>query len=222
MQKFHPDEQWVLHPGDMLYLPPGLAHYGVALEDCMTLSIGFRAPSYADMLASYLDDKIESFHHQDPEPRYSDPDLILQTHCGEIHPMALAKVHQILTQAVDNTAHIHRWFGRYSTRNNLTDDADIELAQISNEQFLAKFIEQGRVYRSDNSRFAFIRRPGKGCYLYVDGKEYEIDEKHCAAVIQLCDHREILYTSLQSYLDNPEVTNLFVTLYNANQLQFED
>ena len=41
---FAPSEEWLLEPGDMLYLPPGWAHDGIALGECITASVGFRAP----------------------------------------------------------------------------------------------------------------------------------------------------------------------------------
>lgn len=40
----------VLAPGDLLYVPPGLSHYGVAEDDCLTFSFGFRMPNMADMM----------------------------------------------------------------------------------------------------------------------------------------------------------------------------
>jgi 50S ribosomal protein L16 3-hydroxylase len=49
LRRFRAEQEWVLEPGDMLYLPPGVAHEGVALEPCLTYSIGFRAPSSADL-----------------------------------------------------------------------------------------------------------------------------------------------------------------------------
>jgi len=50
LKHFTPEQEWVLEPGDMLYLPPNIAHHGVALEPGMTWSIGSRAPSAADLL----------------------------------------------------------------------------------------------------------------------------------------------------------------------------
>ncbi|HWS40323.1 MAG TPA: cupin domain-containing protein, partial [Arenimonas sp.] len=47
--EFTPTHTWDLAPGDMLYLPPGFAHHGVALDSCMTFSVGTRAPSSAEM-----------------------------------------------------------------------------------------------------------------------------------------------------------------------------
>jgi 50S ribosomal protein L16 3-hydroxylase len=69
---FRPDSAWTVGPGDMLYLPPSLAHDGVALDPCTTYSIGFRAPSAHELATSFLDwlrDQIAL------EGRYSDPDL---------------------------------------------------------------------------------------------------------------------------------------------------
>lgn len=55
LARFAPTQEWTLHPGDMLYLPPGVAHEGVALTDCITLSIGFRTPNWAQLAEPWLD-----------------------------------------------------------------------------------------------------------------------------------------------------------------------
>jgi 50S ribosomal protein L16 3-hydroxylase len=55
LQNFEPEQEFVLEPGDMLYLPPQAAHDGVALDDCMTISIGFRAPDEAALARGMLE-----------------------------------------------------------------------------------------------------------------------------------------------------------------------
>ena len=55
LARFEPDEEWVLEAGDMLYLPPGVAHHGVAMSECLTWSIGFRAPTDAELVEGFLD-----------------------------------------------------------------------------------------------------------------------------------------------------------------------
>lgn len=56
LKNFKPDETFILEPGDMLYLPPQAAHDGVALDnDCMTISIGFRAPDEAALARGMLE-----------------------------------------------------------------------------------------------------------------------------------------------------------------------
>ncbi|MDR5671072.1 cupin domain-containing protein, partial [Burkholderia cenocepacia] len=54
LENFEPSDEWVLEPGDMLYLPPHIAHDGVAEGECMTCSIGFRAPSAGELRAQFL------------------------------------------------------------------------------------------------------------------------------------------------------------------------
>jgi 50S ribosomal protein L16 3-hydroxylase len=72
LRRFRPDAEWVLGPGDMLYVPPGVAHHGVAVEDCLTYSVGFRAPSHRALVAAFAEKLLASI----PEDRlYADPDL---------------------------------------------------------------------------------------------------------------------------------------------------
>ncbi|WP_418953529.1 JmjC domain-containing protein [Zeimonas sediminis] len=67
---FEPDEEWLLEPGDMLYLPPGWGHDGIAEGPCMTCSIGFRAPSRHEFLAAFLAEAADA--PGGPDPRFGD------------------------------------------------------------------------------------------------------------------------------------------------------
>lgn len=55
LSNFDAEHEYVLDPGDMLYLPPHVCHDGVAIGDCMTISIGFRAPSQASLARGMLE-----------------------------------------------------------------------------------------------------------------------------------------------------------------------
>ncbi len=73
LKGFRKEQEHILGPGDMLYLPPGVAHHGVAMGQCMTYSIGFRAPSFQELASgflTYLDDelRIEGLY-RDPRPQ---------------------------------------------------------------------------------------------------------------------------------------------------------
>ena len=71
LSRFEPVHDWVLEPGDMLYLPPGWGHDGTALNECMTISIGFRAPSRLEFLRWMLAAAADSPGGADP--RFADP-----------------------------------------------------------------------------------------------------------------------------------------------------
>lgn len=73
LSRFEPEEEWVLEPGDMLYLPPRWAHDGVAEGECMTCSIGFRVPEEAELAREVLLRWVENLAN-DARPRlYRDP-----------------------------------------------------------------------------------------------------------------------------------------------------
>ncbi|MDQ7015141.1 MAG: cupin domain-containing protein [Gammaproteobacteria bacterium] len=110
LREFEAEQNWITEPGDLLYLPPGVAHFGVALEPCMTWSVGFRAPSQRDLVSAYLDDLILSLKEQ----RYSDPELSQQPHPSEITPHARQKLRDTLRQQLTQSdAQLDLFLGRY-------------------------------------------------------------------------------------------------------------
>ncbi|MGO9443440.1 MAG: JmjC domain-containing protein [Thiobacillaceae bacterium] len=112
LKQFKPTEEYLLGPGDMLYLPPQYAHDGVAEDDCMTYSIGFRAPSTLDIAQAFLDflrDRI------DLPGRYADPLLTLQKHAGEIPPAMVAQLEAMIAQIRWNNRDIAEFAGEYLT-----------------------------------------------------------------------------------------------------------
>ena len=110
LKNFLPEQEWVLKPGDMLYLPPKYAHNGIAEDDCMTYSIGFRALSHDEVMTQflvYLQDKVET------EGRYSDPGLRLQSHPSKISEAMQAQVHSILKKISWSRDDIENFLGIY-------------------------------------------------------------------------------------------------------------
>jgi 50S ribosomal protein L16 3-hydroxylase len=73
LKDFRAETEWVLGPGDLLYLPPGVAHEGTAIDPCFTYSIGFRAPSVRELGTEFL--AFLQDHLALPETLYADPDL---------------------------------------------------------------------------------------------------------------------------------------------------
>ena len=113
LANFEPDEEWVLEPGDMLYLPPQWAHEGTAIGECMTCSIGFRAPSRHELLSGFLADCADAI--EGPDPRYTDRGLAPTRHPGALpEPMA-----QTLAGWLDDwrpgRARIDDYLGRFLT-----------------------------------------------------------------------------------------------------------
>ena len=114
-------QEWVLEPGDMLYLPPRVAHWGVALEDCMTFSVGFRAPSMADLLAELAVDV--ATHPQ--LPHYRDPAMTLAMASETIDPAFIRQVQSQLMDLLADEALLADWFARYMTQPKLPGYEDL-------------------------------------------------------------------------------------------------
>jgi 50S ribosomal protein L16 3-hydroxylase len=110
LARFTPEHEATLTPGDMLYLPPDHAHDGVALDECMTYSIGFRAPAHQELAEAFLD------HLRDTlaaPGRYADPDLRPTKAPARIDRMMQRQVARALAAIRWDDDDIARFLGRY-------------------------------------------------------------------------------------------------------------
>jgi 50S ribosomal protein L16 3-hydroxylase len=110
LRDFRVEQEWVLEAGDMLYLPPHYAHNGIAEDDCMSYSIGFRTPAYqelAEQFLVYLQDRIEV------DGMYADPDLKTQKHPSEISAAMLHQTEQTIKQVRWDKEDIANFLGCY-------------------------------------------------------------------------------------------------------------
>ena len=216
MREFQATEEWILEPGDMLYLPPGIAHYGVALEDCMTFSVGFRAPSHADLITGYLDDMAGRL---DPDLRYADPDLSVQQHPGEITPAARQRVRDIIRAALADDAALDEWLGRHVTEAKSGHGAEPPETAMDADSLRERLDEEGYLLRSEYARFSFIAKPN-GATLFIDGNAFELAEELAYAAPLLCDRRHYEQALLAPHLDRKDFLTLLAILYNSGYVYF--
>ena len=73
LQNFEPEDEFVLEPGDMLYLPPKYAHDGIAEGECMTWSIGFRSPQAGELARELLQSLADEAGELVGDAVYRDP-----------------------------------------------------------------------------------------------------------------------------------------------------
>jgi len=192
LKTFEPTHEWLLEPGDMLYLPPGVPHDGVAIGDCMTISVGMRAPSQAELtgdLADFLAERMPE------ELRYTDPDLAPAKRAGEIDTAALNRVRQAVpfASALDRDL-LSDWFGRFITRYRNAQDA-VAPPKATTAAALDKALEAGSgLVRHPYARIAWVRGK-KDATLYVSGHAYE-----CPVDLaeRLSGERELAFDALPS------------------------
>ena len=122
LSTFELSEEHLLGPGDMLYVPPGIAHWGIAQGNCTTISIGFRAPGIQDMLSRWIDQLLEAL---EPDQFYRDEGRTAVTRPGEISSVDLERVAAQLQSAL-HQAGGNRWFGELVTEPRYTPVQDID------------------------------------------------------------------------------------------------
>ena len=119
LESFTPEQEWILEPGDMLYLPPGIAHHGVALDHCMTWSIGMRAPSSADLLQA-LGEWLAQYREEGA--RYHDARLSPSARAGEIDADAIERFTQMVKNIAGNEPEFQSFLGSFLSRYRLAHD----------------------------------------------------------------------------------------------------
>ncbi|KJS05789.1 MAG: cupin [Gammaproteobacteria bacterium BRH_c0] len=123
LKDFEALQTWVLEPGDILYLPPKIAHCGTAVGECLTYSLGFRAPSAGEM----LDDLATEVLSRGPGLFYRDPPLTPAMAREAIDPAFVAQTRKLLLAALDDEEMLAQWFASYMTSPKYPDlDLDDE------------------------------------------------------------------------------------------------
>ncbi len=116
LARFEETDRWILDPGDVLYLPPGVPHYGIAVADsslCVTASLGFRAPEVGELAAVAIEAQLASLP---TAPRYSDTGLVPgEAHDGEIGTAAIARLERLVEALPERRLALARALARLAT-----------------------------------------------------------------------------------------------------------
>lgn len=219
LREFEPVHDWVLEPGDLLYLPPRVAHHGVALDAGLTYSIGFRAPAASDLLAGFVDHLLERL---DPGLRYTDPGLALQDNPGEITPAALERVEQLLRTALDqDRAGLQRWFGCQVTEPKPGFEPEPPETPWTREALAERLRGDEPVRRTPGTRFACCNTPS-GLDLFVGGRALTLDADAAGLGEALCQQLRYPADELAAALDHDPSAALLLALFNDGLLEFAE
>lgn len=214
IEDFEATGEWVLEPGDILYVPPGFAHDGVAVgDDCMTYSIGFRAPSRGELAEAWTAHQVDAMPEDD---RYADPDLSVQAHPGEITASALDRLQGMVLEALSDRDAFARWFGHYNSLSKYTETDWRPEEEMEPETVAAMLADGQALHRNPAHRFAFIRQED-GVLLFVDGICHECRGDAAQLAQDLCAGAELALSGAAG-----DALALLVTLVNQGSLGFED
>ncbi len=185
LNSFTPEQEWILEPGDMLYLPPGVAHHGVALDQGMTWSIGMRAPSTADLLQS-LGEWLAQNHEEGQ--RYGDNGMLPPDRTGEINDHAIERFCRMLGDALTDGNEFRSFLGSFLSRYRLAHEPAPPAEQLD-VQALRRAVDQGvSIQHHPWTRLAWLQSDS-GAILFAAGDEYpcppDIAEKICKRPVKI-------------------------------------
>lgn len=211
------EETVVLEPGDMLYLPPGVGHHGVALDDCITLSVGFRAPSIDDILTGFTDFLCSQ---SDASDHLTDPDLQVQDNPGTISPEVIDHLDGIIRARLTDRRQLAFWFGQYATAPKSMDIVAPADEPITADDLQAWVADGAQVRWNEGSRFAYYILEGETA-LFVDGERYLLrgDAQELAPL--LCEGARPDMDRLAALLDDEALRGLLANLFNQGSLYLE-
>ncbi|MDE2599300.1 MAG: cupin domain-containing protein [Rhodocyclaceae bacterium] len=182
LSHFKSEQDWVLEPGDMLYLPPQYAHDGVAVGECMTWSIGFRAAPAQELMEGFLD----YLQERTLLPgRYADPDLKLQKHPAEIGNAMIDQVADMLSEIKWNRSVVRDFLGTYLTEPKPHVYFEPPQPALSFARFTAKARKNG-VCLDPKAQLLFA-----GKLFFINGEECEVDAADREALRRLADYRQL-------------------------------
>ncbi len=183
LREFEPEQEWILKPGDMLYLPPNVAHHGVALDEGMTWSIGLRAPSAADLLMA-LGEQLALA--PDGGPRYTDPELHAPTRVGEIDSQAIDRLGDVLADPLRDKDAFGHFLGTFITRFRLANEPVAPGPVMDVADLMERLRTGARLVRNPWTRLAWMES-ATGAQLYAAGDAIECS---VSAAMELCTNPE--------------------------------
>lgn len=192
LKEFAETGRWVLNPGDMLYLPPQLAHYGIAKGNCQTYSIGFRAPSQAELAQAALDQVLAT---SSEDMRYTDADLEPLQNSGEITNTDKQRLLTLLTHAINQPELIGDLLGKLMTEAKYPEHQADRLDDEEWDEWRASFKKLPDLRKAEQARFAFTRT-ATGITFYAQGQQWPLENDDLDLAIFLSGRNQYTGTEL--------------------------
>jgi 50S ribosomal protein L16 3-hydroxylase len=182
LRNFRPQREWVLEPGDLLYLPPAWAHNGVSIGDCITYSIGFRAPSAHELgsrFLEFLQDRMAL------RGMYADPDLKATRTPGTIPPAMITRTSSMLQQLRWSETDVVEFVGRDLTEPKMQVVFDRPSRTFTPEDFAKRATRKGLKLNLRTRMLTYGRR------IFINGESYSCGPASARLLRTLADAREL-------------------------------
>lgn len=183
LSDFEKTTEWTLEPGDMLYLPPKLAHFGRSQsDDCITLSVGFRAPSNIELIENYSRHILDSIE----ERFYQDKNLSSMRQCGELKEEDILRLRQLMLEGLLDEKMFSSWLGEYLTSPKNPDILFSESDSPDWDELCTLINEGSTLQKNEGSRFTYAQQ-GDEITLFSDGQALPLELFDFTFVQYLCN-----------------------------------
>lgn len=182
LRDFQPEQEFVLAPGDMLYLPPNYAHEGIALGESMTYSIGFRAPAYQELGEAFLQFMADSI---ELPGKYADPDLKPTTRPAEISRSMLLGISAELNKVRFTEDDITLFLGSYLSEPKASVTFAPPARPLSAEKFIKAAVERG-ITLSRKTQMLY-----RGKHIFINGESFSATRTDKTTLDLLADGRAL-------------------------------
>ncbi|WP_236206693.1 ribosomal protein uL16 3-hydroxylase [Pseudomonas tohonis] len=213
---FQGTDEWVLEPGDMLYLPPRLAHFGIAEDDCMTYSVGFRAPSAAEVLTHFTDFLAQFIPD---EERYSDADITPVSDPYQIQQDALDRLKALLAEHMSDERLLLTWFGQFMTEPRYPEL--VAGTEVDEDEFVGALEDGAVLIRNPSARMAWSE-VDIGLVLFASGQSRLLPSSLRELLKLVCASDALHIDNLGQWLADEDGRKLLWELVKQGSLEFAD
>ena len=216
LDEFKAEAEYQLNPGDVLYLPPGYAHWGEAITPSLCYSVGFRAPSVGEMLAGFTDYLLPE---ADPAQRFTDSELEPAESSGEIKPENLGNAYRSTLASLADEQRFRTWFGCHVTEPKYPELIELPAQPLKPEDLQVRLKNGAEVQRCVASRFAYLLLPeSASVVLFADGEDFSLSQTNIQLIHKLCETSPLKKRILSSSNIDSEGLDLLLKLLNQGSL----
>lgn len=232
LTEFNVTETYELTAGDILYVPPYVAHWGTGLDNnCMTYSVGFRSPSQSEIIDDYTTFIQQQLSEDD---RYRDT-AVNGSGFGAIDKQTIDNIALMISEKLSNKTQLQQWFGRWASQTKYTDAIDEQGAAnafIIKSDAVINTIDftnmEINIYRDTASRFYYMDADTKTkspLMFFVNGREIDLGSRAGeleTCIKRICNQESLTVEDLQPWLNHDKTKSLLAELFENGELYCAD
>lgn len=213
LEQFTVTDDWTLDPGDMLYLPAGIPHHGVAQGPCMTVSIGCRAPDQRELLEGVLEQALLDSDY--PRQRYRDDASHFSDQPGELNQAMRQSLRQLLLEPLQDDKQLDQLIARYLTQASRVQMHIYPEDELDKKQFLQYWTQQPLRVSTHLRALYYI---DELIHIVIDGINYSLSQESLPAITALLDQGLLSWQSIWQH--DRQLCQFLYQTYAEGQLEF--